>query len=32
MEEVGKFVTFMAAYELETFVYEHEDCPIASKL
>jgi hypothetical protein len=31
MEQVEQFVTFMAACELETFVYEHEDCPVASK-
>jgi hypothetical protein len=31
MEQVEQFVTFIAAYELETFVYEHEMCPIASK-
>jgi hypothetical protein len=31
MEQVEQFVTFMAANELETFVYEHEDCTIASK-
>jgi hypothetical protein len=31
MEQVEQFVTFMAACELETFVYEHEDCPVSSK-
>jgi hypothetical protein len=31
MEKVEQFVTFMAACELETFVYEHEDCHVASK-
>jgi hypothetical protein len=31
IEQVEQFVTFMVACELETFIYEHEDCPIASK-
>jgi hypothetical protein len=31
MEQVEQFVSFMAAIELETFIYEHEDCPVASK-
>ena len=30
MEEVEQFVIFMAAYELYTFIDEHETCPIAS--
>jgi hypothetical protein len=29
MEQVEQFVTFMAACELETFMYEHEDYPAA---
>jgi hypothetical protein len=31
MGQVEQFVTFMAACELETFIYEHEDCLVASK-
>ena len=31
MEEVEQFVVFMAAYELNTFIDEHETCPIASQ-
>ena len=31
MEEVEQFVIFMAAYELNTFIDEHETCPIASE-
>ena len=31
MEEVEQFVIFMAAYELYTFIDEHETCPIASQ-
>jgi hypothetical protein len=31
MEQVEQFITLMAAYELETFIYEHEIYPIASK-
>jgi hypothetical protein len=31
MEQVDKFITFMAAYELETFNNEHETFPVASK-
>jgi hypothetical protein len=31
MKEVEKFVTFMADYELYTFINEHETCPLASK-
>ena len=31
MEEVEKFVIFMAAYELYTFIDKHETCPIASQ-
>jgi hypothetical protein len=31
MEQVEQFVSFMTAYELETFIYEHETCPAASK-
>jgi len=31
MEEVEQFVIFMAAYELYTFINEHETCPVASK-
>jgi hypothetical protein len=27
MEKLEQFVTFLAAYELETFIYEHETCP-----
>jgi hypothetical protein len=27
MEQIEQFVTFMAAYVLETFIYEHETCP-----
>jgi hypothetical protein len=27
MEQVEQSVTFMAAFELETFIYEHETCP-----
>jgi hypothetical protein len=27
MEQVEQFITFMAAYELETFIYEHKTCP-----
>ena len=30
MEEVEQFVIFMGAYELYTFIDEHETCPIAS--
>ena len=31
MEEVEQFVIFMGAYELNTFIDEHETCPIASE-
>ena len=31
MEEVEQFVVFLAAYELYTFIEEHETCPIASQ-
>jgi hypothetical protein len=31
MEQVEQFFPFMAACVLETFVYEHEDCLVASK-
>ena len=31
MEEVEQFILFMGAYELYTFIDEHETCPIASK-
>ena len=31
MEEVEQFVIFMAAYELYTFIDEHDTCPIASQ-
>ena len=31
MKEVEQFVSFMAAYELNTFIDEHETCPIASQ-
>ena len=31
MKEVEQFVLFMGAYELYTFIDEHETCPIASK-
>jgi uncharacterized membrane protein len=31
MEQVEQLNTFMAAIKLETFVYEHEDCPLASQ-
>ena len=30
-QEVEQFVSFMAAYELNTFIDEHETCPIASQ-
>ena len=30
MEEVEQFVIFMAAYELDNFINEHETCRIAS--
>jgi hypothetical protein len=31
MEQVEQFITFMVAYELETFNYEHESCLVASQ-
>ena len=31
MAEVEQFVIFMAAYELNTFIDEHETCPVASQ-
>ena len=31
MAEVEQFVIFMGAYELNTFIDEHETCPIASQ-
>jgi hypothetical protein len=31
MEQVEQFVSFMEVYELETFIYEHETCPVASE-
>ena len=31
MKEVEQFVSFMAAYELNTFIDQHETCPIASQ-
>ena len=31
MAEVEQFVIFVAAYELNTFIDEHETCPIASQ-
>ena len=31
MEQVEQFVIYMAASELDTFICEHETCPVASK-
>jgi hypothetical protein len=31
MEQVEQIATFMASYELETFVFEQGTCPVASK-
>jgi hypothetical protein len=31
MKQVAQFVTFMAAYELKTFIYKYETCLVASK-